>query len=1325
MVMISGAAVWCLSQGSISADVLRPSVERLLESQVAGGRASVGSVDVAWFAPSRSLGLVLGDVRLQDGQGRLVLKARRFEAGLSLASIAGLAPAPGRLAAQDFFAAISVSPQGRYALGYEAFGPPGLGGGDLWRILDDLGGHHRVGRPLSYVDQLDLYKGEIALSEVGGPVAWRGQVAKVRFDKTRGRLDALAGLRIGDATLELQAKGLVGMKQARVQGSLGNLDPAKVFPWVGPTASLSMLDAPVQGQGWLSWAVDRGLEGGDVRLTAGQGSVRLAGSPTGFRSGEFRADFDPRTRQVLIESARAASDQADFDISGRAWLRPESPFTGPARLELVMAAKDARLSLAPGVTPAAIQDFSLTSGYVPATGRIDANVRFEAGGAPMTFTGVFQHPRRPGSLGIDLDGRINGMLTPQEVVALWPGELSADVRDWLRDHVKHGRLGQAVIRVKLPAGSVIPNKPIPNDRLRISYLFDDADIAIDGVPLIEHARGTGLLQGDRYDMAVQSASIQGVGLSEGWVQIPRLTGPKRLEVAGRAQGDARAMLKVVDASTAGMASSHGFKPERLSGQGDVNFSLGRSLDPGVDDFSATYTGVVRAAAISDTAFGLALKSPAISLQGQDDRVSLKGQVQLGPYRGPLQYEASFVDRAPMSQKASFDGVLDASSIGFSGPAGSTVPVSARFEDQGGSGRGVIHSKAFEGETSWSPGPSGSFSARGSMNAPVLRAIGVPLAKGVPDRTPVRLILTRSSSGWTGALDADVYSGVINVSDGASRRVHYAARLTPERAQRLGLGAATASGQPVNLTLDVATNGDAGSASYGFGPWLGQVSWAQTAGDHTQYHWKTTLSAADLHAFGLPSGVDPVSPIPVDLTMSSSGGVWTGSAQVAGGAFRFNASAPANGRRRLTLAGTIDGHAIADMGVGPRDLITGPTDLSAALDLGPDGVRSGHVETDLQHAAFSAPFTPWKKPPGRAMTISADFVRRDGGVTVSDLKGRGPGFGLSGSGQWAPNVGGTIRITEAKLEGAFDGSIELALDNAGRRLIAKARYFDARRLWQQSGPGTAPAAPPRTETADKPLHLDAELAQVRISDQAMIRNVKILGDLGPGDRRQLTLTVNRDDGSGLVSLRLVPDSNGVTVNGQVSDVGEAAYVVFGRRSFRGGQAVVSGRLVDGGADLHVEMTKVRLVRAPALARILTVGSFHGLADTLNGSGIEFTKVVAPVNVRGARLTIGRARATGPAMGITTQGVIDADAHTVDLFGDIAPSYVLNSVMGVVPVVGKLLVAHKGEGMFGLTYSARGAFASPKISVNPLSLATPGILRRIFEERPIAQHGPAGG
>ncbi len=174
-------------------------------------------------------------------------------------------------------------------------------------------------------------------------------------------------------------------------------------------------------------------------------------------------------------------------------------------------------------------------------------------------------------------------------------------------------------------------------------------------------------------------------------------------------------------------------------------------------------------------------------------------------------------------------------------------------------------------------------------------------------------------------------------------------------------------------------------------------------------------------------------------------------------------------------------------------------------------------------------------------------------------------------------------------------------------------------------------------------------------------------------------------------------------------------MFGLTSFKGGQASFTGRLADGGTDLNVEMTKVRLVSTPGLASILTVGSLTGMADMLNGDGIEFTHVVAPVLIRGSRIMIGRARATGPAMGITTQGTIDLDSRTVDLAGGIAPSYALNSAMGAVPLLGELLISHKGEGMFGLTYSAKGDFAAPKLNVNPFSLATPGILRRIFEGR----------
>ncbi len=83
-----------------------------------------------------------------------------------------------------------------------------------------------------------------------------------------------------------------------------------------------------------------------------------------------------------------------------------------------------------------------------------------------------------------------------------------------------------------------------------------------------------------------------------------------------------------------------------------------------------------------------------------------------------------------------------------------------------------------------------------------------------------------------------------------------------------------------------------------------------------------------------------------------------------------------------------------------------------------------------------------------------------------------------------------------------------------------------------------------------------------------------------------------------------------------------------------------------------------------------------------------------------------------MGVTTSGVIDLGQPHHRPVGRDRP--VLCAELGLRLCAGgrRLLVSHKGEGVFGLTYSARGAFSAPRIRVNPFSLATPGILRRLF-------------
>ena len=231
------------------------------------------------------------------------------------------------------------------------------------------------------------------------------------------------------------------------------------------------------------------------------------------------------------------------------------------------------------------------------------------------------------------------------------------------------------------------------------------------------------------------------------------------------------------------------------------------------------------------------------------------------------------------------------------------------------------------------------------------------------------------------------------------------------------------------------------------------------------------------------------------------------------------------------------------------------------------------------------------------------------------------------------------------------------------------------------------------------------------------NLHATGTWADPARRRLDVSASTTAGSGL-TVHLAPDAGGGLISARITNVADVADSVLGVGGFAGGSATVQGRLRPEGADFEVEMRNVRLVRAPVLAQILTMGSLRGMADTLNGEGVSFTRVTAPMKLRGSRLTIGDARAVGGSLGLTGKGVVDIDRRTMDLSGAIAPAQGINSMLGSVPLVGQLLVSKKGEGLFGVTYSAKGPFAEPKVSVNPFSLAAPGILRRMFEPRPSA-------
>ena len=137
--------------------------------------------------------------------------------------------------------------------------------------------------------------------------------------------------------------------------------------------------------------------------------------------------------------------------------------------------------------------------------------------------------------------------------------------------------------------------------------------------------------------------------------------------------------------------------------------------------------------------------------------------------------------------------------------------------------------------------------------------------------------------------------------------------------------------------------------------------------------------------------------------------------------------------------------------------------------------------------------------------------------------------------------------------------------------------------------------------------------------------------------------------------------------------------------------------------------------PVLARLLTVASFTGLSDTLSGNGIRFDRLKGDFKLTDGVAETKLLRAYGPGLGITSQGSIDFDRAEIDLEGTIVPAYSVNQVLQKIPLVGVLLTGGEGEGLFAVLYSTSGSLTDPEVSVNPLSLLTPGFLRSVFGRR----------
>ena len=428
---------------------------------------------------------------------------------------------------------------------------------------------------------------------------------------------------------------------------------------------------------------------------------------------------------------------------------------------------------------------------------------------------------------------------------------------------------------------------------------------------------------------------------------------------------------------------------------------------------------------------------------------------------------------------------------------------------------------------------------------------------------------------------------------------------------------------------------------------------------------------------------------------------------------------------LSASAVVDHDVLNQFGILGRAYMTGEIPIEIQAILRGKGVATADASLDLQEARLDIPEIGWIKPAGEPAKASVTYTETDGQPSTS-VKLETETAILDGD----IRLGENNRIVSADLRRAYlKGSTDvrgtirrladdsLAISLSGPLLDLSDALGEVGALTSGSG-GIGGA-----------MTLDAEVETLRLRSGLDMKQARV-ALISANDKLQSLIASGKTiGGAAFETTYEASEASGATVSVTSDDAGFLTQAFLGADFLIGGELNLTGTLAHGDIPTKVliNISDARMKDAPFLTQILSLASLRGLADTLGGDGVLFSRIEVPLIIVGDRYVINGGKASGPALGLTANGWIGTEQGGINIDGVLVPSFGVNSALGGIPIIGDLVVGRDGEGIFSLAYSVRGTLERAQIAVNPLSGILPGVLRRIFEnpaetEVPESSPGP---
>lgn len=642
-----GALAWRLSEGPLELDRLTPFVEQALEERFSGLNPQIrGGVHLAWDGPDHALMLVARQLSIGPaGAAPLVLpqitlnfdRIRLLRGELTPKSVTLLRPRFEVERGAD--GAWRLAGVAAGVLGNAGTGEGVGGAGWLDALLKPGTGRED---PLAGFERFGVRGGALLARDEASGLAVALDGVDIGFRRVQGAWSlALAGhAAIGAASLDARATASLGPKGWTIEGKL-ELPPTEL---VEIRRIAEKLAAPLPPH--------LALMDGRIRATATGAALWDGGPVAGAQLTDLAAEARVEGLAVLQEpmsGIAGRSESADLTLS---WTLSENLVRSSLRL--------GPMTLSHVDLPAGSIDLraiALSGLYDPAADAVrDGRLEIDAG---FTTLGVgFAVEGARGPMTTTLEARLSAV-SFDDMRKYWPVGVAPNPRRWMLANILRGTVtgltANAVMARSGPEGAFDVqslNGTIDAEGMRIQY--------VPRMPLAEQVAGRAVFDMNKFEIAVQSASVLRQRLQRGRIDITGLhLAEQDINFDLVLAGPLASAFDILDSPPLGYIKRFGIPLNDVVGEVTtrllVKFPLLNALT--FDDVKISAASEARGVKLGKFLRGLDLTDGAASVKVDQNALALTGRVSLLGQPFAVEWAESFARAPPLRRSLTASGDL--------------------------------------------------------------------------------------------------------------------------------------------------------------------------------------------------------------------------------------------------------------------------------------------------------------------------------------------------------------------------------------------------------------------------------------------------------------------------------------------------------------------------------------------------------------------------------------------------------------------------------------------------------------------------------------------